>query len=218
MSTERDRQRLPRVLKARQLTLRGASSPSAPAEEAARTLAAQLAATRAEAFAEGRAAGFAAGRQEGFLAGVEEGHARGAEESRLQLGGLVGRLRESLQSLERRTLDELRDVEQRVIELALAVAERIVACEVEEGRYDLRQTLARALELTRDKTEAVVYVHPSDLERLPPAEREGWTCMADTNLDPGDLVVETPTGRVISTLADQLESVRKAIRSGEAYA
>ncbi|MEZ6184843.1 MAG: FliH/SctL family protein [Planctomycetota bacterium] len=207
-----------RVLKARSLApSAGAAQPSSDAVSRAE-VERLLAEARASAREEGRRQGLEAGRQEGLQQGLEQGRALGAEESLQQLGGLVGRLRESLSTLERRTLDELRDVEQRVVELALAVAERILACEVEEGRYDLRQTLSRALELARDKSEAVVYVHPSDLERLPPAEREGWTCMADTNLDPGDLVVETPTGRVISTLADQLEAVRKAIRSGEAYA
>ena len=119
-------------------------------------------------------------------------------------------LAEALAAARGQALDELRGLDGRVAQLAIALAERIVGCEVKAGRYRLADRAEELLGRVRDRAEAVVHLHPADAAALGPAV-EGLRWVADPELDRGDVVVETPAGRISRSIAEQLEAVRRAV-------
>jgi flagellar biosynthesis/type III secretory pathway protein FliH len=181
---------------------RQASRPQAAATPApAAAPAVDLERVRAEAFAQGEAAGRGAVQQE--------------------VGALAVRLANALAEASRQTQDELRAVELGLADLALAVAEKILGCEVASGRYDLVAILERALARVRDKGEAVVHLNPHDLAAVEPATAAAGEAVAacrlvaDPTIPRGELVVETPGGRIVHSILGEVETVRRAIQEGE---
>lgn len=126
---------------------------------------------------------------------------------------LARELAQALAAARGQALDELRGLDGRVAQLAIALAERIVGCEVEAGRYRLAERVEELLGRLRDRAEAVVHLHPADAQALG-AAAEGLRVVTDPALARGDVVVETPAGRIARTIADQLEAVRRAVLDG----
>ncbi len=122
-------------------------------------------------------------------------------------------LAEALATAHGQALAELRGLDGRVAQLAIALAERIVGCEVQAGRYRLAERVQELMERVRDRAEAVVHLHPADVDALGPAADE-LRVVADPALDRGDVVVETPAGRITRSIAEQLEAVRRAVLDG----
>lgn len=115
-------------------------------------------------------------------------------------------LGEALTAVRGQALTELRGLEGRVVQLAIALAERIVGCEVEAGRYRLEERIEDTLRHVRDAAEAVVRLHPADVEAL--GASSGFRRVADPALRRGDVVVETPAGRIVRSITEQIEAVR----------
>lgn len=125
---------------------------------------------------------------------------------------LTRRLADALGEARGRAVDELRDVELRLAELALAVAERIVGCEIEAGRYGIAARIEEALSLARDRAEATVHLNPVDLAALGGGNAsDGCRFVADPEVQRGDVVVETPGGRIVSAVQEQIEAVRRGL-------
>lgn len=126
---------------------------------------------------------------------------------------LARELAQALSAARGQALDELRGLDGRVAQLAIALAERIVGCEVEAGRYRLAERVEELLGRVRDRAEAVVHLHPADAQALG-AAAEGLRVVTDPALARGDVVIETPAGRIARSIADQLEAVRRAVLEG----
>lgn len=121
---------------------------------------------------------------------------------------LAKRLGEALTAVRGQALTELRGLEGRVAQLAIALAERIVGCEVEAGRYRLEERVEETLRHVRDAAEAVVRLHPADVDAL--GSSAGFRRVADPGLRRGDVVVETPAGRIVRSISEQIEAVKSA--------
>lgn len=144
-----------------------------------------------------RAAARAAGREEG-LASVTELLARAGRAHDAALAG----------------------AERDLVELAFAVARRVLAREFERDRGAVVEIAARALAAARRRVEVAVRVNPADVEVLRAAEprlleqlsrARGLRLVGDASIDPGGAVVETEAGVVDARLATQLEGLRRAL-------
>ncbi|RMG09135.1 MAG: hypothetical protein D6731_20370 [Planctomycetota bacterium] len=168
-----------------------------------------------------------AGRREVLLSGapvdVESERARayrrglreGQEVAQRQLAPLLASLGERLREQSEEASAALRAVEARLVELALVVAERIVAREVAAGRHDVQALVARVLEQAQEATQAILFAHPDDLARLEECAPPDLRLEADPSLRPGEIVLESPTGRIVATIEAQLANVRHALLSSE---
>lgn len=107
-----------------------------------------------------------------------------------------------------------------VLDLALAVAKRIVQREIERDQEALIGMLAGALQRVRGAGEVTVRVSPNGVAVLAQAEEtldrtalgiDSVTAVADPSLGPGDLIVETNNGTVDARVDEQLALLRQSL-------
>lgn len=115
----------------------------------------------------------------------------------------------------------LQDAEQDIINLAMHVAERIVHQRLSVEPETLKSIIKGSLGLdsVRDKRQIIVRVHPDSLSAV-----EGWyqelaqsvetTALffeEDSQLAPGDCVIDTEAGRVDARLVTKIENIKGAL-------
>ena len=102
--------------------------------------------------------------------------------------------------------------ERDVVRLALAMASRIAHREIRQDPAQIAAIARDAIARLGDRVEAIVRLHPRDLEAVRAAalgEGEPTTIqiVADPRLDPGSCVVESPAGTVDASIDTQLREI-----------
>jgi len=127
-------------------------------------------------------------------------------------------LAKAVASLKDMHTDLLRQAEGELLDLAVEIAERIIAQEIEAQRVDIQPIVAEALERVPPEMEVTVCLNPTDLERVASLEadlgasRAGEvSCQGDADLAQGDCRIETPQGTVVSCIQDSLRQVQNAL-------
>lgn len=172
--------------------------PAAP-PAAADPVAAAAAEAAGRGYAEGRAAG------EAELAGaIREFHARAA--------AALSRLAEIEAAV-------VRDLEHRLLDVALAAASRVVRERIEAGDPVAVRALREALDAVPASGEIRVRVHPDDAEAIgreteSEVARGRIVLVPDPSIGRGGCVVESAVGTVDATVGRALEAVCTAGRGG----
>lgn len=108
------------------------------------------------------------------------------------------------------------ELQQTAIELALVAAECLASKSTERGQFDVEEMVRRAVESCEPDDAIVVLLNPQDLHLLneTAADAEGQTprpmFKADARISRGECLVAAPSQRLTSTIADRLESIRRA--------
>jgi flagellar assembly protein FliH len=205
----------------------GIWSAPAPADEAARIVeearqaaAAMLEQTRAVCEADREAARIA-GYEAGFAAGQDaaDEECAGLLHTAEQIGARVAQEREQL----------LAEAEPEIVELALAVAQKVVNATIELQPELVVDACRGAMRKAFSRETLVVRAHPDDLAML----REAGPRLAaelggvqhlefveERRLQRGSLIVRTPAGEIDATFAGKAEKIAAALRevSGERVA
>ena len=168
---------------------------------------------RREAYDEGYEKGFAEGQVRGETAGLEQ--ARGAIAKAAEKASQI-------MALARQQADEeFAAAERQVVELALAVASKVLGREVAENPTVILPIVKAALEKVQDQEQITIRVHPECYELVLSARSElqaglaranSVAVLADAALKGGDCIVETPYGTVDARIDTQLELVKAALK------
>jgi len=157
-------------------------------------------------------------RAQGHEEGRAQGHADGIAEARTA----AQTLHEALAALQRRTEEIAQAVERDAVELALALAAKIVAGTLEVEPERVLDTVAGALRRIADRRRIALLVDPADLEIVSGAlgELQARTggielceIQADRRVGRGGAIVRTLESEVDATVATQLERAREVIRT-----
>jgi flagellar assembly protein FliH len=165
---------------------------------------AQLAALEREAFSKG----FAQGERAGSEAAGQRGEA------------MLHRLTQTLEELTTVRTDMIRQTERQMVQLALAIARRIVQREVTLDP-DLLLAMARvALERLGDSAQVTVRLHPDDYaaaraDRVSELTGSNVTIVADARLSRGACRVESDMGLLDIGIDAQLQEVGRALLGAE---
>lgn len=125
--------------------------------------------------------------REAFAKGYEQGERAGAEAGAKRAEAMLRRLAETIQELADVRRSMIRQTERQMVQLALAIARRVVRREVALDS-DLILTMARvALERLGDSTAVTIRLNPDDFEA---------TCRQREALLAGSHVTVTPDGSV----------------------
>ncbi len=189
---------------------------SAARETAAAVVAAandDAAKLRREAYDEGYEKGFAEGQARGEAAGLEQ--ARGAIAAAAEQASQIV-------ALARQQADEsFRAAERQVVELALAVASKVLAREMAENPTVILPIVKAALDKVQDQEQITIRVNPECYELVLAARSElqaglaragSVAVLADAALKSGDCIVETPYGTVDARIDTQLDLVKAALK------
>lgn len=175
---------------------------------------------------EGAPADVTALQQAAFAQGYAQGERAGIDVAARQLHAVHDRLGQTIERLSGLRDELTYRTERDVVELALAIATRILHREISLDRELLLVMARLALDRLGDVATATIRLHPDD-EAAARGGREGWTgrgiaVVADPTLQAGGCVVQTDRGQVdvgvdaqISELAtallgDQLSTSRSA--------
>lgn len=176
-------------------------------EEAARILA-EAQGKREEILAESRRRGY----EEGFRAGREEGLATWQE----RLAEIEKSAVKALEEKEK----ILRAAEAEIVQLAVAVAGRIIRREVTLDSTIVLRIVREALNRVTDREEVVIKVNPEDLDLVLAAQEEirggvagigKLKIVADAGVSRGGCVIENAGGTVDARLERQLEEIEAAL-------
>ncbi len=183
--------------------------PSAPAprDSAARLLAeahAQAAEIRELARAEGHA----------------EGHAAGVADARVELATVSAVLAEACEGVAALRAATVEDVERDALDLAVALAEKILAGALQARPELVLEVIQGALRRVSDRRGVTVLVNPADLDAVRDsietlAERANGVSLSDIQGDQrvgrGGAIVRTSEGELDASVLTQLERAREVV-------
>ncbi len=179
---------------------------------------------RAEGYARGYECGERHGHEEGYRAGyqqgLEEGTAAARQEMAAKLEQAVKQAEALLVQAESERSNTVLSADRQIVELALAVAGKVLAREIDENPLVMLPIVTEALQKVRDQAQVVVRVNPahyplllearSDLQRMMGGQ-QSITILADQSLGAADCVLETGNGTVDARLETQLALLRQRL-------
>ncbi len=116
----------------------------------------------------------------------------------------------------------LRQAEQQLAALAVAIARKILHQEIEGGRYRMQPVVAAAVKRLGSRREVVVHLHPDDLSRCTGARPDGTgddggglRFLPDPEVPPGGCRVEGAEGVVAADAEAELREIAEALERVE---
>ncbi len=158
----------------------------------------------------------AAARREGLEAARQEAKEAALQVAQRRLDTLIPALQQCQQQLEQARGAFQRRWETQLIQLAAAIAERIIRRELEHQPEVTLEWIREAIELATRGERMVIRLHAGDVESLRPhldefrrrlGEAMQLEVVPDHHVDAGTCVVETPDGRIDYRLPTQLARV-----------
>jgi flagellar assembly protein FliH len=155
-------------------------------------------------------------RSEGYAAGRDAGHADGVAE----ITAATAALDEALQGIASLRAEVTDAIEHDAIELALALAEKILAGALQARPELVIEVVQGALRRIGDRRRITVLVHPADLEAVSAALAElqpqgGGVelceVLSDQRVGAGGAIVRTAEGEVDASVQTQLERAREVV-------
>lgn len=164
---------------------------------------------------------FAAARQEGFNLGVDEGRRAGRDEAihaaRPDVSFALTALTEAIEDLHRRDGATAGALAERMVDLALAVAESVIGRELQIATAAGRDALVRAMTVAPDRGQAVARLHPVDVATLREADHiiggRPIDIVADESIERGGSIVTVGSTSIDAQLSTALERVRVELQS-----
>ena len=164
----------------------------------------------------------AALEREAFAKGYEQGERAGLQAGSARAEAMLQRLAQTLEELAGLRREMIRQTERQMVQLALAVAKRIVRREVAlDGNLTL--SMARlALDRLGDSTAVTVRLHPEDLAAIADGgdrwDRPHLTVVADRDIGRGGCVVESDFGSIDASVEAQFQELARALLADEGQA
>jgi flagellar assembly protein FliH len=194
-----------------QLTPVASSEPAPSLEQAARSARRLVAAAEAEADRV---------REEARAVGHAEGFESGRSEALAQLAPSVAAAVEALSAVRVLEADASERVERQAVELALQVAERVVAGTIAASPERLFDIVRGALRAIIERERVTLLVHPEDLDLMRDGVAEVTGALGgiehlevqeERRVARGGAIVRTSLGEVDARIETKLERVRSAI-------
>ena len=180
----------------------------------------EAASAQARALVAGAEAEAARIRSEAFAAGHAEGFAAAREEARASLAPTAVAIDEALAAVRALEADAADRVEGQAVELALQIAERVVAgtVAVEPGR--LLDVVRGALRTIVERERVTLLVHPADLDLMRQSIAEVTSSLGgiehvevqeERRVSRGGAIVRTSFGEVDARMEAKLERARAVV-------
>lgn len=165
------------------------------------------------------------GYQEGFAAGQQEGLQAGSQEAESTMQQLLidaeNKARHIIACADQEYKESIISAERQIVELALAIAGKVLARELEENPMVILPIVKAALAKVCDQEQIVVRVSPEDFELVIHAKRDlqimvgrenALSIISDHTVNCGGCVIDTPYGTVDARLDTQFDAVKKALQ------
>jgi flagellar assembly protein FliH len=159
-------------------------------------------------------------RQEAYDLGLAEGMKRGAAQQKQELAKLVNTLSGLIGEMTREKKEFLRRMENEVLNLAFAIAEKVLNHEIATDRDAICKVLGGALKKVVDREGIRIRVSPEDYRYLMERKADIFPGLEgiknavlgeDATLGRGSAVIDSAFGEVDARLDQQLSELRAAL-------
>jgi flagellar assembly protein FliH len=154
--------------------------------------------------------------REAFARGYQEGERAGFEAGGQVANQTIERLTQAIEEISTARMQMIRQTERQMVELALAIARRIIHREVSLDR-DLLVAMARvALDRLGETNKITIHLHPDEYDitqagRISTLMGTSVMILADPRLDRGACLVESELGTLDVSVDAQIEEVARAL-------
>jgi flagellar assembly protein FliH len=154
--------------------------------------------------------------REAFAKGFAQGERAGAEAARERGEATLRRLTQTIEELTTLRAQMIHQTERQMVQLALAIARRIVYREVSLDQ-DLLIAMARvALDRLGESAQVTVRLHPEEFEATAAARAASWTgttvqVVADARVGRGGCRVESDFGMIDAGVDAQIQELARAL-------
>jgi flagellar assembly protein FliH len=154
--------------------------------------------------------------REAHAAGAREGEIAGRNRAAAEMQPVIERLTRSIQEIANLRSRLRREAEADVVQLALAIARRVIHREVAADPDALRGLVIAALEKLQGQEISRVKVHPSHVATvkagLQQALSEGVVeVLADSSHELGSVIFETTRGNLDASVDSQLQEIERGL-------
>jgi flagellar assembly protein FliH len=154
---------------------------------------------------------------EGRRAGFETGRAEGRAIADAQAKQEIGHLREILDNLLAERVRILSSAEPELVDLALAIARKVIGDAASGQREALAYMVRQAVEQLGHTGPFQIHLHPTDVQRVaadwPTGESPDWKLVPDERIAPGGCIVSCGPGQVDARPDTQLDLIQRTFRS-----
>lgn len=174
-----------------------------------------------QAYEESHNKGYQEGLEQGKQEGFEQGNQSALADMQQTMQLTLKKAEGIIKTAEQEARQMIIDAERQILEIALAVAGKVLAREIEDNPTTILPIVKEALEKVRDQDQIIIRVNPEDYEMVLMAKRdlqlmvgrETAVSVAVDNIVPrGGCVIDTALGTVDARLDTKLELVYKAIQ------
>jgi flagellar assembly protein FliH len=158
---------------------------------------------------------------EGHKEGTLQGKQSGLDEMQSLINEAVEKMQRMLAAGEKEAKDMIIMAERQIVEIALAVASKIVAYQITENPMVVLPIVKNALEKVCDQEQIVLRVSADDFETVLQAKQEfqnmvggeqALTFLVDRTIERGNCVIDTSYGMVDARIDTQFDSIRTALQ------
>ena len=168
----------------------------------------------------GREEEFQTRSEAAYRFGFDDGKQIGLQEGREEVKQTVSCLKRMLAEMTQKKENLLREVDEAVVRLAVAVAETVLRREVETDPVWIKRLTKESLKLVEDRQRISIKVHPTDWEGMKVFEEEMLPSIhgvkhleikEDDHVEPGGCIIESDSGIVDAQLRTQLEEIAERL-------
>jgi flagellar assembly protein FliH len=156
--------------------------------------------------------------EEGFCRGEKDGF----NKVETKLAPVLKNFKQALCELEKLKKELCRKAEEETVELALAIAKKIVGHEVATNKEIISHVVKEALKKAEDQEKIRIRVNPTDMEMIRDPEFKhsemfthihNITFEEDDSISAGGCVIETDFGNIDARIENQLNTVEETFKS-----
>jgi len=161
------------------------------------------------------------GHQKGYQEGIIQGKQAGLAEMQQVIDQAIVKTQHILATGEQETKNMILAAEEQIIEIALAVARKILAYEIVENPLVVLPLVKAALQKVSDQEEVVIRVSIDDFDKVILAKKElqgivgrdnALEIIVDGTIQSGSCVIDTSYGTVDARVDTQFETIKKALQ------
>lgn len=161
------------------------------------------------------------GFNDGLEKGSEEGERLGFERASKKMEPLLDSLQEALLQLKNLRAETYHQIEIEVVELALAIARKVICREIKMDREVVLCVAREALARIEDPGKIKIKMSPEDLQFINETQYklsdlignlDNFSLEAEENIPSGGCIIETSLGEIDALIENQIQAVEESFR------
>lgn len=162
------------------------------------------------------------GLAEGKTQGLNDGEHAGFEQGTKKIEPLISSIKKALIQLNAIREETYQQIEKQVVELALAIARKVICREISTDKETVVCVAKEALAKVDDPGKINIKMNPSDLQFINETQYQLSNLIADVNnvtfeaeesVQSGGCIIETDLGEIDARIEKQLQAVEESFRS-----